>query len=147
MGEWLTKLPDATVPAWLGFALSTILAAVKVWELWQGRFKVEVSGSFTSAPDIGNTIYIRNLSPFPVILTHWQVYLARRLWLFSKKEVVSDREFDAGDRTIEKFSSHTMQFANEEYFSTAHKRLNGRSVYIELHFAGRRPVRRRIYPF
>ncbi|MFN4169067.1 MAG: hypothetical protein ACK4HD_12225 [Pannonibacter phragmitetus] len=147
MGEWLIKLPDATAPAWLGFVISVILAVIKGWELWQGRFKIEVSGSFTSAPEIGNTIYIRNLSPFPVILTHWQVYLARRFRLFSKKAVVANREFDAGDCTIEKFSSHAMQFADEDYFSTAHKRLSGRSVYIELHFAGPRSVRRRIYPF
>ncbi|WP_417427045.1 hypothetical protein [Hoeflea sp.] len=147
MGGWLENLPDATIPAWLGFILSMSLAIIKVWELWQGRFKVDVSGSFTSAYDIGNTIYIRNLSPYAVILTHWEIYYARRFWPFSQREVAADRDFDAGDTTIEKASSYSLTFANEEYFSTSHKRLNGRSLYVKLHFAGRKPVRRRIYPF
>jgi hypothetical protein len=146
MGEWLLKPPDATIPAWLGFFISIVLAGVKLWELWRDRFRIEVSASFAGDERVGNTIYIRNLSPHAVILTYWQVYYARRFWPFAKKEVVEEREFDAGDTVIEKTSSHSLQFSEQNYFSSSYKRLRGRSIYIKLHFAGRGSVRRRIYP-
>ncbi|CAN7286075.1 hypothetical protein LJR251_001372 [Rhizobium rhizogenes] len=146
MGGWFSNLPDATIPAWLGFFIATALAVIKVWELWRDRFRINVSASFAGDERIGNTIYVRNLSPHAVILTHWQVYYARRFWPFAKKQVVKEREFDAGDTIIEKTSTYSIQFSEQNYFSSSHKWLNGRSIYIKLHFAGRSQVRRRIYP-
>lgn len=146
MDDWFSKLPDATIPAWAGFFISTALALVKIWELWQGRFRVDVSGSFAGDERVGNTVYIRNLSPHAVILTHWEVYYAHRYLPFSKRETATERDFDAGDSVIEKTSTHPLHFADEGYFSWSHKKLRGRSIYIKLHFAGRPRISARIYP-
>jgi hypothetical protein len=58
--------------AWWGAGLSTLLAAVKLFELWRDRFRVDVSYNFTGN-DIGNDIIIRNLSSRPMILAHWDL--------------------------------------------------------------------------
>lgn len=130
-----------------GAVLSTILAAVKGWELWRDRFRIEVGGSFTSAPDIGNEVRIRNLSLKPLILVHWEVFYGSGIWPFRKETSICDRDYDASDATIAPASTHTLTFAGESYFSTSHDRLKGRSVYIRLHIAGRGTIRRKLYPF
>lgn len=147
MPDWMTNLPDATAPAWWGAVLSTVLAAVKGWEIWRDRFRVEVGGSFTSAPDIGNEVRIRNLSPKPLILVHWEVFYGSGVWPFRKETSICERDYDAGDSTIAPVSTHTLAFVDESYFSTSYDRLKGRSVYIRLHIAGRGTIRRKLYPF
>lgn len=147
MLEWLKHLPEAAAPAWWGAVLSTILAAIKGWELWRDRFRVEIGASFTSAPDIGNEVRIRNLSPKPLILVHWEVFHGSGFWLSRKETSICGRDYDAGDATIAPASTHTLTFADELYFSTNPDRLKGRSVYIRLHVAGRGTLRRKLYPF
>ncbi|MEQ1863548.1 MAG: hypothetical protein ABL996_02730 [Micropepsaceae bacterium] len=145
MPEWIANLP--VVAAWWGAVLSTIMAAIKVWELWRYRFRVEVGGSFTSAADIGNKINILNLSPDPLILTHWEVFYGSGMWPFRRETSICDREYDANNATIASNSTYPLTFANELYFSTTPDELKGRAIYICLHIAGRRSIRRKVYPF
>ncbi len=63
--------------AWWGAGLSTTLALVKLFELWQTRFRLEVSYNFTDSVEIGNEVFIRNLSAKPVILTYWELLPVR----------------------------------------------------------------------
>jgi hypothetical protein len=66
------KMPTSEISpliAWWGAGLSTLLAFVKIWELWRDRLRIEVDYRFATDPNVGNSILIRNLSSRPLILS------------------------------------------------------------------------------
>lgn len=140
VSDLLSYLPNATVPAWWGAVLSTLLAVIKFWELWRDRFRIEIGSCFTTEPHIGNEVRIRNPSPNPLILTHWEIFYGSALCPISKKSSISEREYDTEDCVITSASTHTLSFKNESYFYTNIDKLKGRTVYIKIHFAGRRVI-------
>jgi hypothetical protein len=142
--NWFANLPDATIPAWLGFALSAVLAAIKIAELVRDRIRIEVGGDFASLKSVGNQIHIRNLSPKPIILVHWEVFYATKPLLFRKEQHVGSAE-DTKGTTIAAMSTYPLSFTEQYYFSTSVAALKGRAVFIRLYFAGRRPIVRKIY--
>jgi hypothetical protein len=146
MLEWMTNLPAATLPAWWGAILSSILAMVKGWELWRGRFRVEIDSHFREHE---NRIFIRNLSPRPVLVAHWEVFYVSGIWPFRKETYICsmlEMSADASGFTIAPTDTHLLHFEEEWYFSTKPSFLKGCSVYIRLYFPGRRKICRRIYP-
>jgi hypothetical protein len=146
MFDWLADLP-ATAPAWWGAFLSSGLAVIKGWELWRDRFRLDVAGAFTSDPQIGNDIKIRNLSTKPLLVTHWEVFYCSGSWPFRKESAISSQDYDSGDFTVAPVTTHTLTFAEESYFSTATAHLKERSVCVRIHIAGRGTFRRTLYPF
>jgi len=139
-------MPTAEISLLLGCwgaFLSTLLAAVKLWEFWRDRFRLEVDYSFNTDPSIGNFILIRNLSGRPLILSHWEVLYRSGCWFRRKPEeyvALPFPEHGARDRRIEPYSTLELRFAEDNYFSTSHKVLKGRRIYIRLFVAGRRPI-------
>lgn len=69
----MTGSTGSTLIAWWGAVLSTLLALAKLGELWRDRFQVEISFNFTSNPEIGNEILVRNLSSRTFILADWEL--------------------------------------------------------------------------
>jgi hypothetical protein len=142
----MSALPEPTAfLAWWGAILSTALAVVKIFELWRDRFRVEVSYSLVGDEEIGNTVFIRNLSGRPFILTYWELFYASRYLARWRAEAIQDREFDAGDYKVEPFSTLPLRFSEAKYFSWHENALRGRAIYIRLHLAGRRPIVRRVF--
>lgn len=142
---WVDALPSA-VPAWLAFVMSATLTAIKIWELVRDRIRIQVDGAFSSHADAGNEIHIRNIATRPLILVFWEVFYRTKPLLFRKEEQIeSDVSFEG--ITIPPATTHSLEFKDISWFSTAHSVLDGRAVYIRLHFAGRRPLVRRLYPF
>ena len=131
--------------AWWGAGLSTLLAAVKLWELWRDRFRIDVGCNLTSNPDIGNEIFIRNLSAKPVILSYWEVLYGSRAWPFRKFSEVESPGPDVYDSRIDPHSSKTLTFSEQNHFGWSRTTLKGRKIYIRLFMAGRRPVLKKIY--
>lgn len=131
--------------AWWGAGLSTLLAIVKIFELWRDRFRVYVSYNFTGDESIGNEVIIRNLSSRPLILTYWELLYCSGRWPRRSFELLESADFDSGDRRLEPYATHTLQFAEENYFSWGNKALNGRRIFIRLHVAGRKPILRLVY--
>ena len=123
-----------------GALLSTFLAGVKFWELWDKRLKINVSAVWTGSEEVGHTIRIRNLSSFSVILTGWEVFYRQPHFFTSQEELIEDSGFDWNDITIKSASTFPLEFKDEHHFST-HKRKN---IYIKLHFAGYRTITRLI---
>jgi hypothetical protein len=131
--------------AWWGAGLSTLLAIVKLLELWRDRFQVDVSSTLTSDESIGNAVLIRNLSNRPLILTHWELLYCSGRWPRRSFEPIESADFDSGDRRLEPYATHTLHFAEANYFSWGHKTLNRRRIFILLHVAGRKPILKLVY--
>lgn len=129
----------SNVISWWGAGLSTLLAIVKFYELWRDRSRVEVSFNFTGDVGIGNEVYIRNLSKQPLILTHWELLYCSGSWPRRNFTPLASADFDAGDRRLEPYATHTLHFAEQYYFDWGYRALNGRRIFILLHIAGRKP--------
>ena len=140
----MLTLPSSAV-AWWGAAVSSVLAVTKLWEVWRDKFRVEVSGNLVSLPDIGNTVLIRNLSNRSFILSHWELLYGSGRWPFRKLSRVDSSDYDEGDRKVDQFETHTLNFADERYFDWGVDALKGRSIYIRLWIAGRRPRLKLLY--
>lgn len=141
-------MTHADIAAYWGAALSTLLGMVQLWGIWSDRFRLDTSYNFCGDPQRGNQILIRNLSGRPIILGHWELLYGSRLWPFRKFEFLQlPGQDEFGDQRIEPQDTLTLTFADEDHFDWGHKTLGGRSIYIRLHFAGRRrSTLRRIYP-
>ncbi len=128
--------------AWWGAGLSTLLALVKLWELWRDRFRIDVGYGFT---EDSNNIHIRNLSGKPIILTYWEVFYRPHLWPIKKDSCINSPGEYACDIEIKPHSRKTLSFMGEDYFNCGCKAMQGRRIYIKLHVAGRRPIVKRVY--
>lgn len=131
--------------AWWGAGLSSLLALVKLWELWSNRFRVDIGHNFTSNPEIGNEILIRNLSSNPIILEYWELHYCSRWWPFRKLEEFESPGPDTSDIQIQPHSSKTLSFLEQYHFSWSAKTLKGRKIYIKLYIAGRRPFFKKVF--
>ena len=126
--------------AWWGAGLSTFLAVVKLVELWQDRFRIDVGYNFTSHPDCGNEIFIRNLGSKPIIITYWEVMEGQRFWPIRKFSSIESPGPDANDLRVEPHSSETFKFTDESHFSWG----KGRKIYMRLHIAGKRAILKKV---
>ena len=134
-----------TFLAWWGACLSTFLAMVKLWEIWRDRFRIDVGYNFTGQPDIGNEIFVRNLTGYPIILSYWELLLLSGHWPFRIESNSVTPQEDARDTRIEAHSSLTLAFSGQEHFDWGVEALRGRRIYLRLYIAGRRPVLRKVY--
>lgn len=133
--------------AYWGAGLSTVLACVKLWEVWCNRFRISVSYNFTSDPhETGNEIYIRNLAHHPIILSYWEVLLFSGRKPFRRSETLIEPEPDEiRDVKIEAHSTHTLRFMEGNHFEWGAAALGGRKMFIRIHIAGRSPVLKYIF--
>jgi hypothetical protein len=139
--------PWASLIAWWGAGLSTLLAVVKLWELWRGRFRIDVSYNFAGSADVGNEIYLRNLTANPLILTHWELGHCSGVPPFRRFSLLSFADPDAGDQVIPQHSTYTLRFVQHEHFDWGAKVLRERgAIVIRLHVAGRKPIQIKVYP-
>lgn len=130
--------------AWWGAGLSTLLALIKIGEVWRDRFQIDVGCSLSNDPDVGNDIFIRNLSSRPAILSYWIVQYRSGIWPFYSYSEVASPEGEAQDIRIDSHASKTLSFSQQDYFAWGQKVQNGRRICIRLFFVGRRPLVRRI---
>ena len=139
------EISKEIMPLW-GAGLSTLLALIKIWELWSARRRVEVSYSFSGVPEIGNDIIIRNLSDKPMILSYWELLFCERkglMWVPYRNENPAE---DTRDICIAAHSSKTFNFSGPDYFDWGHKVLGGKRLYLNMHIAGKRkPIKRLVY--
>ena len=136
---------DTNFLALWGAGLSTILAVVKLWEVWSNRFRMNVSHNFTTSQHEGNSIMVRNLSGRPVIVEYWELFFGSGIWPFKKISDIDSPGSDAQDFRIDSQSSKTLVFAGPDHFDWGVDALKGRKIYIRLHIAGRRPVTKKVF--
>ena len=106
----------ASFPAVWGAVLSTILALLKIHEMWRARERIDRGYDFKSLPELGNDVIIRNLSAKPQILTYWELqWRKRRLFRWHISERVSSDEYFQ-DIQIPPYSIKSLTFRVEDYF-------------------------------
>lgn len=138
---------DKDLLAIWGAGLSTLLALVKLWEIWRARRRIEVGCSFNSFDGMGNKIIIRNLSGTPFIITYWQLQFCKRRFLLNGKPYrTMDAEELNSDICVPGYSSKSISFTGQDYFEWGHKALGGKQLNLVLHLAGKRiPVKFLVY--
>ncbi len=129
-----------------GALLSTGLGVIKFFEWWRDRHQIDVSYSFSTSAYDGNIVFIRNLSNRPIIITHWQLFAADDRKRKQGYTHIASAEFDAGDHVVAANASYELKFIEGDHFNTSPKFLKGRSIFIELRIAGRRPEAYMVYP-
>ena len=129
-----------------GAALSTVLAAIKIWEIWKTRVRVEIGYNFTGNDDMGNEVIIRNLSSTPLIITYWELIWRQRTLFGWKQSHAIGPEESVEDTKLAAHSSFKLIFQGKDHFDWGSSALNGRKIFIRLCVAGRsRPLMRKIY--
>ena len=130
-----------------GAILSTILAVLKIYEVWDTRTKIEVSYSICLDSAIGNEIIIRNLSDKPIIITYWELLWQHREWgrIVTESGIFADNVIV--DKRLEGHTSMTISLAGDRHFSaTSRNSLDKNKIYLYLYLAGySRPIRKKYY--
>ncbi len=123
-----------------GAVLSSCLAIVKFWEMWRDRVRLDIGYSFSSNPDIANSIIIRNLSSKSVIVTFVG------LGFFEKKNgrwveyMCIDDAADVKDFTLHGNTSKYLDFHGSNGFSF--KSIQDKRLYLSVNIAGHNKQKR-----
>lgn len=137
------EIPEITLPLLVslwGAALSSILALIKIIEVWGSRFKIEISYMFRSDPDYGNEISIQNLSGKSVLLTYMELFYKKDgIWPFKESISLWSPEDELITSKIESQSSKSFCFAQGDHFTT-----EGKTIYIRLYFAGKKEIVKKV---
>jgi|SRR5882724_5306187 len=126
--------------------LSTVLAAIKIWETWSSRQRISVGYGVDFTGEQGSSIVIQNPSGTPLLINYWILLVMRRNGL--RWHSVDCRIINAGDYyvTIGAHDHHTLHFKGKESFAWIPKDNGKARVVLELSVAGRsRPMRLRVY--
>jgi hypothetical protein len=145
--NYLSRLILSEWIALWGALLSTVLAAIKIVEWWRDRDRLEIDFASTTDESFGNFIVIRNLCDRPIIITHWELFFSHDCRGKRAYDLIESADFDSGDQTVCANTSIQWSFCEAHYFSTSDTALQGRSIYLKLCIAGRRPVTRKLYPY
>lgn len=128
-----------------GASLSTLLAILKFVEFWRDRFRLEVNYDFSTDPHEGNKITVRNLTTKPVTIPYRQLLIRPRWALFQKREEIPFTDEPPYDVNIPAHASHTFEFKEQSHFSLKSKLLAGKTIYLKVWLAGRRPITLKVY--
>lgn len=129
---------SSIIIAWGGAGLSTLLALIKLWELWQSRFRIEIGYDLSGNREIGNCIQIRNMTNHTLILKYWELLYCAGRWPFLNFEKLRSPN-EINDISIASHTAHTLRFSGADHFDWGVNFLKGRSICIRLHIAGKRP--------
>jgi uncharacterized membrane protein len=126
-----------------GAVLSTILAILKVHELYLHRFRLIVEYSFTGSAEVGNEIAIYNPSKNPVTINSFELQFFDKKafwWVKSRTDSYPSAEGFCNIK-IEPQSRYDMSFTESEHFDWGKQK-----ICILFRIAGRnKPVSEVIY--
>ena len=121
-----------------GAVLSRLLGALKAWEIWKGRFRIDVGCLLTGSSELGNTVTIRNLGGDPIIVKYWELLWFSGRWPRRKQSLCDSPGEYATDIHIAPGSSHPLEGAGPDHFEWGARALRGRRLFIRLHIAGKK---------
>lgn len=134
----------ASLAVWGAF-LSTLLALIKIWEIWRSRARISVTYKFSDA-EHGNEVIIENPSPIPVIVAYWELRWEKRKGWRREFKGCESADWDDPHFVIDGFSTHILRFQEARWFSTSEAARQKGKLYILLYISGRRkPLRLFVY--
>lgn len=145
MPEWIEKMHASELIAAYAAVLSTAIAICQIWVWYAKRPRLDVSYQFSSSEVDGNTIILRNLSEQQLILTYWELLYCEGRRPQRKFEIIASSAHDARDSIIRPHDIHNLNFTGADYFGWKQKFLRGRSIYIRVAIAGKKPELHLIY--
>lgn len=131
-----------------GASLSTILAFIKIYELWKKRPRLCVTYHLTGSPEIGNTITIENPSDHSFIINYWELVWKNsfRFWLKDEPCVSPDLDYGFNNFTITPHSSYPIHFMDQHHFKWGASTIDKGKLYIKLSISGRKkPLQLLVY--
>jgi hypothetical protein len=134
-----------TLSIWAA-VLSTVLAAIKIWEVWSARQRISIGYGVDYTGETGSSIVIANPSSKPLLITYWILLLEERSGL--RWHSVDGRTLNAGSyyMTIGAHDHHVLHFRGEERFTWIPDDKGRDRVVLELSVAGRsKPLRLLVY--
>ena len=111
---------------------------MRAWEFWKDRFHINVRAMQTGNYELGNTVWIRNLSGKPVIVEYWELFWRSGWWPRRKESLIDSPGEFAKDIQIAPGASRSLTFSGPEYVDWGVHAAKGRSIFIGLHVAGRK---------
>jgi hypothetical protein len=126
--------------------LSTVLAGIKIWEMWSSRQRISVGYQVDFDGATGSSIVIENPSAKPLLITYWILLLEQRSGL--RWHAVDGRTLNAGSyyMTIGAHDHHVLHFLGKESFNWMPSAKGKERVILELSVAGRsKPLRLLVY--
>jgi hypothetical protein len=132
-------MPVALILTILGAGLFTILAAIKIWEIYRQRKRLLICYSLSGDSIIGDKIIIYNRSESTVVIEHWQL-----LWtikrLFLRKKFVPIHVFDDKDcyLNLTAKSMRPLNFNGQYHFNWNPEIEKNVKLFIKLRIAGQK---------
>jgi hypothetical protein len=121
-----------------GAVLSTVLAAIKIWEVRREGLRLTTSYSFSTDAAVGNDVIIQNPSKNPVMISYWALLWLQRRW---GRWIITNAKFpDEGDLnvTIAPFSQHVLSFEDATHFDWGASAVHKGKIWLKLYVVGRR---------
>jgi hypothetical protein len=118
-----------------GAILSTILALIKIWEVYQGRFRIEITPSLSS-PERGNTFTVTNLSKNQININYYKLFWAKKLSDSDSYQFLDTGIEEEGcNIKIPAHSNCVLKFHDQYYFSWGQQMQKKGNLYISLSLA------------
>jgi len=118
--------------------VSAVLGWLKIKEYRRDNRHVSVTWSLNGNDDIGNYIYLTNLSSTPILVDYWQIGWVRRIWFrkrFLPIDVFADEDLHM---TLEPRQRKALSFKDQYSFNWYPKNSEKMKLYIYLDLAGRK---------
>lgn len=128
-----------------GAGLSTLLGALKILEYWDDRFRLQVDYDFSDDATEGNKITLRNLTSNPITIPYKELLIGRKWLPFLKYQEIPFTDEPPHDIFIPAHSSHTFNYKDMPHFSLKSKLMAGKTIYLKVWIAGRRPMTLTVY--
>ena len=132
-------MPVTLLLAIWGAGLSTLLAGIKIWQVYFDRKRIKVNYLLKKDPLAGDKIIIHNLSKSAVIIEHWELlWVLRRL--FFRKKIVPIQIFNDEDRylNLDPNSIQHLNFNGQYHFNWNPEIENNVRLFIKLRVTGRK---------
>ncbi len=129
-----------------GAFLSTVLAIIKLWEIYRERARLIVSYSFSS-PENGNDVILYNPTKTPVLINYWELLWIKKRWFHSEVTFGEFPNDGFSDIIIPAHSRYVLSFREQMYFEWHHDSRDKGDIYIRLYIVGRRSLLKAVYRF
>jgi hypothetical protein len=136
------SLTTTDVIAIWGALVATAVALVEIHRLFRDRIRLTTSYMWVGLEEESDTIVIANLSPTPVLVSHWTLTWNAPWYRWGIKPVdvtpYPDGPRDPSGFKVDGYATYSMYFAQDDKFSWTGKSSKGRNLHLTLNLFGRR---------